>query len=103
MATTDAHEQRCFAIRDKFDAVTNRNLLQRKFVGRLLCDPAQLMLRHRAMRLVLDPADFTTVFTPAHHAPEVHDSTRFVRKTLRRRRDRSLSQRDVTKGLYHLG
>ena len=78
MATADAHEQRSFSNRDESDPMLNADQAQIEHLRRVQSDRAELMLRHCAVSLVVDPVDRSAIFRPAHNAPEVDNCAGFI-------------------------
>src|SRR5438094_842379 len=72
-AVRSCHSQkkRWFPNGDKSDSVMNDNKLKWKFLRGLPGNLSQLMFGHFAMRFILNPVDFSSIFKSPYHSPKV--------------------------------
>src|SRR5206468_5584843 len=71
MRTRHSQEKRWFSNCDKSNSMVNDNELKPKLVCGLFRYSFQLMLRHFAMRVVVDSLDFAAIFKSPHHSPKL--------------------------------
>ena len=76
MFRSHSKKKRCFTRTDKPDAMMHNNLVQPEFRHCRLGNQAQLMLRHGAMRFVLDALNLAPIFQSADRAPKIDNCPR---------------------------
>ncbi|MEY2482049.1 MAG: hypothetical protein QOK24_577 [Verrucomicrobiota bacterium] len=92
MPARDANDHGRLCDRDESDPVTQQYFFHIKFLRRTLGDETHLMLGHGAMRLVLNPGDFTTRLARAHRSPENDDRARLRVVLVLRQFERGLGE-----------
>ncbi len=76
MFRSHSKKKRCFTRTHKPDTMIHDNLFQPEFLHRRLGNQAQLMLRHGAMRFVLDALNLAPIFQSADRSPKIDNCPR---------------------------
>ena len=96
MFRSHSKKKRCFTRTHKPDAMIHDNLFQPEFLHRRLGNQAQLMLRHGAMRFVLDALNLAAIFQSADRAPKIDNCPRSKIDIPRRRFQARFGQQNFT-------